>query len=810
MKAPLSWLKEYTPLTCDAEALARALTRGGLEVAAIEERNSSLGQVVTGKVLNMSKHPDADKLWVCTIDVGSEQLCIVTGAQNVIVGAIVPVALVGAELPGGLQIKPAKLRGIASFGMLCSAAELAIDAKLLMPEEREGIFLLPLDVQPGLDIDGVLGLNEPVLELEPTPNRADCFSVVGVAREAAVAQSCSLTMPHCQCQPQCSTASDTLISVEISDFKLCQRFSAKVLRDVAVKPSPLWLQNALRAAGMRPINNVVDVTNYVMLELGQPMHAYDADKIQGAVLRVRCACAGERITTLDGIKRELSEDMLVIADAERTVGIAGIMGGLDTEVSAATTTIIMEAASFSGKSIRRAARALGLRSEASSRFERGIDIGAIHLAQERAAHLLQSIGAVKACSGMVDIYPQPLPQAVIECSATAINTLLGTHIAAQQQCAILNSLGIRAQLAEDMLTAIVPSWRADITLMQDLAEEIGRIYGYDEIPLRMPVQQITRGGQLHIQTIADKVRSTLAACSMSEVINFSFIHPQAFDKLNWQPDDARRQAIVILNPIVAEFPLMRTTLADSLLNNIKTNAARKNDDIKIYELASVYLTQHAPQGIPANEVPHICGALTGKQRQQTWYSGKQTVDFYDAKGAVEELLAAFNIEAQYERLSDNPQYHPGKSCAILVEGRSIGCVGEVHPAVAAHYDISQSVYMFEINQVLLAEAAAAKKPFHQLPRYQTVKRDLALVLPLEIAAQEVLDAICDAAPALLAAVNLFDCYSGERMTAGKKSLGYSLYLQAEDRTLTDKEIEACIEAIVGALQARFDVEIRIA
>lgn len=810
MKTSLKWLKRYVNIDCTAQELADRITSAGIEVAGIEYGGANLQNIVVGKITAIGKHPDADKLQICTVDVGREQLQIVTGARNVQSGDTVPVALVGAKLPDGLEIKPAKLRGVDSRGMLCSAAELSIDAKLLLPEERDGIFQLDTSLIPGTAIAEALGMDDAILEFEPTPNRADCFSVVGIAREAAVACKTKLNQPDCECVPRNAELSSNRVSTRIADSALSGRFSAKVMTDVKVSASPEWLKQALRSAGVRPINNVVDVTNFVMLELGQPLHAYDSDKLSGRQLNVRRAVEGEKLVTLDEVERILTSDMIVIADEQGTVGLAGIMGGLATEVSGTTKTIVLEAAAFDAKMIRRTAKALGLRSEASGRFERGVDVARTNAALERAAQLLQDIGAASALTGIADCYPAEKPAAVIEFTAAAINKILGTAIAKEIMLEILNSLGIYTEVIGENLKSVAPSWRRDIQIVADIAEEVGRIYGYDNIPLKMPCEEITHGGQLYLQSIADRVRNILAAGSMDETINFSFIHPDSYNKLNLPVDSHLRQSIPILNPIVAEFPEMRTTLIDSLLTTVKYNLSHKNCDMRIYEIASVYLPEALPlKSLPAEKM-QVCGALCGRMAPVSWYSGKEAVDFYAAKGMVEEVLADLHI-FNCEYLScDNPVYHPGKSCTVMHDGTVLGYIGELHPVVTQNYDIAEQLYMFELDLNLLAEKACLNQKFSPLPKFQSVKRDLALVLPVDIPVAAVQQEISFAAGGLFFGARLFDQYCGERMPSGKKSVGFSLYFCAEDRTLTDSEVEAELEQIVKSLTNKFAAEIRMA
>ena len=810
MKTSLNWLKRYVQVDMSAQELADKITAAGIEVAGVEYRGENLENIVVGKIITIEKHPAADKLLICSIAVGTDTLQIVTGAHNVRVGQNVPVALVGAKLAGGLEIKPAKLRGVDSSGMLCSAMELNIDAKVLLPKERDGIFILNDQLVVGTPIVEALGLRDAILEFEPTPNRADCFSVIGIAREAAVAGNVKLLVPACECRPGLTEMSQDSVSIEVANSEQCSRFTAKVLRNVKVADSPDWLKQSLRSAGVRPINNIVDVTNFVMLEMGQPMHAYDLDKLDGKKLVVRTANAGEKLTTLDEVERTLTEDMIVIADCKQVVGIAGIMGGYDSEISHSTENIVMEAATFNARAIRRAAKVLGLRSEASGRFERGIDVARIDAAQERAAQLLQDMGVVSACSGLVEYYPAKAESVVISCSAKEINAVLGTEIPASRMLEILNDLGIATHADVDQLVAVVPSWRSDIALMQDIAEEVGRIYGYDNIPLKMPCSVITHGGQLYLQSIADRARNVLSACGMDETISFSFIHPDSFDKLNVPQDSSLRLAIPILNPIVAELPYMRTTLVDSVLNSLKYNLAHKTDDLKIYEIGAVYLPEKLPLVQLPPEKMQLCGILCGRMTAVSWCSGREPVDFFSAKGIVEELLADLHILNCEFVICTNILYHPGKSCVVIHDGVTIGFVGELHPLVSKNYDISVPVFLFELDLQLLAGLACLNQKYFSLPKHQAAKRDIALVLPIEVPAILVQQEILHSAGKNFAGVRLFDLYSGERMAAGKKSLGFSLYYCADDHTLTDNEIEVEVNHTVKVLTEKFEVEIRMA
>ena len=564
MRASYKWLKDYVDFDLSPEELSDILTMAGVPVETIEYLGANIDSVVTGKLLSVTPHPNADKLVVCKTDIGSNVVTIVTGANNVREGQIVPVALPGAKLPIGKDITQAIFRGVESSGMLCSAEELGIDAKLLSVEAREGIFTLPPDTPVGADIKGVLGLDDIALEFELTANRADCFCMLGLAREIAVLTEASLRKPMLNLRETGSERTVDVVSITIAEPDLCARFTGRVLKNVRVAPSPLWLQRRLRAAGMRPINNIVDVTNYVMLELGQPMHAYDFDLLARHSIIVRRAQPGEKLTTLDGVKRELSPEMLVVADAVQAVGIAGVMGGLVTEVSNSTQTVLLEAAAFHPASIRRTARALGLRSEASGRFERGVDVTNVIRALDRAAKLLEDMGACSVCPTVADNYPRiELPRKV-QFLPEKINQYLGTVIDKGKMLGILSRLEFEVEDCGESVQLIVPSWRGDVSGVADISEEIARIVGFEAIPATTPCGTMVQGRQSYRQNICDLTQDIMSGMGFDEIISLSFSHPATLDKLHVAAGSPLRQAIPVLNPITEEFPILRTTLLVAL------------------------------------------------------------------------------------------------------------------------------------------------------------------------------------------------------------------------------------------------------
>ncbi|WP_425061231.1 Phenylalanine--tRNA ligase beta subunit [Sporomusa carbonis] len=808
MRASIKWLKDYVDIETTPEKLADMLTMAGIPVASVEYLGQNISGVVTGKVVEIGPHPDADKLSVCKIDIGTEVLTIITGATNVRQGNIVPVATVGAKLPNGMSIQPTKLRGMMSNGMLCSTEELAIDSKLVPPEARNGIYILASDTPIGVDIRTALGLDDVVLEFELTANRADCFSILGIAREIAVLTGATLKKPMLNLKEAGTEKAASLANIQITEPSLCSRFAARILKDIKVGPSPAWMQHRIQAAGMRPINNIVDVTNFVMLELGQPMHAYDYNLLARHSLVVRKANPGEKLTTLDGVKRELEPDMLVIADAVQAVGIAGVMGGLATEVTANTQNVLLEAAAFRGASIRRTSRALGLRSEASGRFERGVDTANVIRALDRAAKLLEDMGACQVCPGIVDVYPDVQLPKQVSFTPGQINSYLGTDIPVSTMTEILKRLEFDVDSSADKITVTVPTWRGDVTLPADISEEIARIYGYDNVPSTTPTGNMSQGKQSYTQTIIDKIKLILTGCGFSEVISFSFSHPDVLDKLNIAADSALRRTIEVLNPITDDFPVLRTTLLGGIMDTIVRNLSRKNEDIRIYEIGAVYL----PEKLPLEDLPQeplmLCGAIVGKRHAPAWNQMRDMVDFYDAKGSIEAILEGIGITGYTVEPGVNTSLHPGKTAVIKKDGNLLGTVGEVHPQVLDAYEINRKVYLFELNLQHLVKYAAIKPAYQVLPKFPAIARDLAVVLSDNIPAGDVMQAIVTSAGPLLEDVQLFDVYTGQQVPTGSRSLAFSLVFRASDRTLTDVEIDEHYKNIITYLEKAFSAKLR--
>lgn len=810
MQVSIKWLKDYIDFTETPEQLADKLTMAGIPVENVVDPGEGLEKVVTGRIEKLEPHQNSDHLQICTMNVGlAENIIIVTGAQNVAEGQVVPVAMVGAHLPNGMKISKGKLRGVASNGMLCSAQELKLDLEKLPEEQKTGIFILPSDTPVGIPAKDVLGLNDVVLEFELTANRADCFSVFGLVREIAAITGNKPHFPEIKVNEDDNTKLNDIFSVEIADPNLCSRFSTRMLKNVKIGPSPEWMQQRLEGAGIRSINNVVDVTNFVMIELGHPMHAYDYDKITGKKLIARRAIEGEELHTLDDTSRKAKGKMLVIADSEKAAGLAGIMGGFETEITDTTTTVVLESADFYGPCIRRTARACGLSSEASGRFERGVDSETTIKALDRAAQLLQEMGACTVCEGIVDVYPNPKQANYVTFTPEQINNHLGTNIAKDVMLNIITSVGFDVTKDEnDEITVKVPSWRNDVTCMADISEEIARLHGFDKIKSTLPNGVSMQGTQSAKQTFIDKVKASLSSQELYETISFALTNEETFNKLNIPQDSPLRKAVPIMNPLSDEYPLVRTTLLSSIFDNLARNLARKNDDVALFEVGSVFFPKALPVTELPDEVVKIAGAITGRRNAQGWNQTNDMVDFYDAKGIIEELLANLRVTRYTVEAGTHYAMHPGKT-ALFKKGRDvIATVGEVHPAVLSAYGITKPVYIFELDATIVMKYMAKDLKYKALPKYPATSRDLAMLVDVDVNAADIEKAMTKAAGQNLTQITLFDVYTGKQVEEGKKSLAFSLTFQSNDKTLTDAEIDPAIEKIVAKLQKDFNANLR--
>ena len=809
MRAPVRWLKDYVSFNEAPELLGERLTMAGIPVEGIDRPCEGLRNIVTGLITSVDPHPNAERLSVCLLDLGGRTVKIVTAATNVRAGQIVPVALDGAVLADGKTISATDFRGVISEGMLCSAEEILGDTKIIAPEKREGIYVLPAETSLGADIRPVMGLDDVTLEFELTANRADCFSMMGLAREIGVLSDSKAVKPLLSFVEKGQGNATDLASIEIREPDLCMRFCARILTNVRIGESPLWMQHRLQAAGMRPISNVVDVTNFVMLELGQPMHAYDYSLLAKHSIIVRRAVDGEKLTTLDGVKRELNSEMLVIADASQPVGLAGVMGGLATEVSASTKTVLLEAAAFYGPNVRRTSRGLGLRSEASGRFERGVDAAAIPLALDRAAQLLADMGACDIVPGIIDVYPKAILPAQFEFTPQWVNRYLGSDIPSDTMIDILKKLEFTVKVGPESIQVTAPTWRQDVTGPVDIAEEVSRIYGYDNIASTRPTGELQSGGMSQQHNLVDRARDLMTGFGFLETLSFSFSHPSFFEHLRLPDDSQLRNAIPILNPITDEFPILRTTLMAGLLETVARNLSRKNEDLKIYEVGTTHHAVRLPLDSHPQEVVRLCGAMVGRRDGTEWCHSRENVDFFDAKGVVESLLSGLGVGECQVVAATVPWLHPGKQADFIIDGQSVATVGELHPSVQEAFGINRPVYLFKINLTDLAPyCSTGAKAYSSLPKYPAINRDIALVLADSVPAADVLEAVRSAGGELLVESRLFDVYAGERVEKGTRSLAISLVYRAADRTLTDEEVDAPLAKLVQQLETTFAAKLR--
>lgn len=809
MKASLQWMNEYVPLDLNrpAQELADELTQAGIPVEEVLSMDPGLKKIYTGKIVEITKHPDADKLQVCQVQCLSEEgeeitKQIVTAATNVAVGQIVPVAYHKSRLADGTEIKKGKLRGVVSEGMFCSVAEFGISSDLVRPEEAQGIYIFPEGTPIGLDIKEALMLDDTVYEFELTANRADCFSMVGLSREFGIMTNQKALFPVIMVNEN-GESIEGKASVAIEAHDLCTRFTSRLVTNVTIEPSPLWMQNRLRNSGIRPINNVVDVTNYVMLELGQPMHAYDYDCVADHTLIARRAKAGETLTTLDGNERELNESMLIIADTKGPIGVAGVMGGLTSEVTDKTTNVLFEAAVFNGPSIRRTSKALGMRSEASGRFERGVNHKYTAYAIDRAAQLLQQIcPSCKVSVGVIDVYPEPVEQRTVTFTAEQINDYLGTSIEKDRMVDILTKLEFGITESGDTIEALVPTWRDDVTVMPDIAEEVARIVSYDNIAPTIPVAVLSSGGMTPKKALTKEVTHYLAHAGLSQIITFSFMHKDGLTNMMLPEGDSRYTAIPILNPISEEFPYMRTTLVPAVIEAAKRNIAQQNKDLWLFETANVY----EPKALPLTEVPHerpmACGIMMGKVTEAAWNQAQRDTDFYDVKGVVDGLLAKLGLTQYDIQPSSESYYHPGVSAHYTVNGVTIANYGELHPQVVKNFDLSGKVYMFEIDLEAVLSITVPPFRYQSFSKFPGTSRDLAIVAPVSVTSGEIVALIKEHGGEYLESVSIFDVYEGEHIEAGYRSLAYNLQFRSMEGTLNDEDIDGAIQAIIDALATK--------
>jgi len=798
MNLSRKWLNEFVTVEANDREFAEAMTLSGSKVEVTEDLGAEIQNVVVGKVLEITRHTNSDHMWVCQMDLGeSEPVQIVTGAQNVKVGDLVPVAKHKSLLPGGIKIEKGKLRGEVSNGMLCSFKELGLDNRDFPAAYEDGIWILSDDEEltglfPGQDIREAVGLDDHVVEFEITPNRPDCLSVIGLAREASATFGSELRLHTPEVKGGAEGCLIDLLDVETPDADLCPRYSARMVRNVKIGPSPKWMRERLRAMGVRPINNIVDITNYVMLEYGQPMHAFDYRYVNGGKIIVRRAQEGEELTTLDGQVRKLNRDHLVIADETRAVGLAGIMGGLNSEIVEDTTDVVFESACFDGTCIRKGALALGMRTEASAKFEKGLDPMNTLPAVDRACELVEMLGAGEVLDGTIDILNYVPHPTALELRPEKINALLGTDVSVDEMQRILKSL----DFGVDGETITVPSWRADVQHYSDLAEEVARFFGYNNIPNTLQRGETTQGGYTPSQQLERRLGELCRTCGYSEIITYSFISPTYYDKIGWAKDDPRRESFKILNPLGEDTSIMRTTILPSMLEILSRNYNYRNKNVRLYEIGKTYL--------PGGE-----DGLALEPKVLSMGAFGEDMDFFTLKGAVEVILSDIRAEnVSFVPCKTNPSYHPGRCAEIYVGENKIGVLGQIHPAVAQNYDVDAALYCAELAFDALEASKGPAPLYTPLPKYPAVSRDIAVVCKQEITVGALKSCIVKAGGKLLRDVALFDIYQGKGIAEGCKSVAFNLTLRADDRNIVAAEADEEIKAILTALESELGATLR--
>ena len=783
MNLSMRWLDEFVHVDTPIHDFCEALTMSGSKVEGYEVEGAEIENVVVGKVLAMERHPNSDHMWICQVDVGkSEPVQIVTGAQNVHVGDLVPAALHKSHLPGGVTITKGKLRGVESNGMLCSLKELGLTTHDFPYAIEDGIFILQEACAVGEDIRTAIGLNDTVVEFEITSNRPDCLSIIGLARETAATYRLPLHLHTPVVQGAGGDVND-LLKVRVENTELCQRYMAAVVRNIKVASSPRWLRERLRACGVRPINNIVDITNYVMLEYGQPMHAFDFSCVEGGHIIVRTAREGETIQTLDGNQRKLTTSMLCICDENKPVCVAGVMGGANSEIVGDTAMVLFESANFNGTSVHRTAAALNMRTDASSRYEKGLDPMNTLKAVERACELVELLGAGEVLEGVMDVIAKDSNPVTVKLEPEKVNGLLGTDVSREEMVRILESLDFKVEGD----TIHVPSWRSDVEHYSDIAEEVARFYGYNNIPDTLSNGLTARRGLTDIQQTENLLGSVCRAAGYDEIITYSFISPTYYDKIDLPKDSPLRDSLKILNPLGEDTSIMRTTTLPSMLEILTRNYNFRNKSAKLYELGRVYFKR--------------ADGLADEPKVLTLGAYGDNMDFFALKGAVEAVLKQLRIEnVRFLADSENPSYHPGRCAKVFSGDRLLGVLGQVHPHVAGNYGVDAELYAAELRFDALYESKGAQPVYQPLPKFPAVTRDIAVVCDKAVTVGELEDAILKGAKGLLKDMALFDIYTGVGIAPGKKSVAFNLTLRSDDRSLTAEEADADVKSILTALE----------
>ena len=798
MDTPISWMKAYVPdLSCTPQEYADKMTLSGTNMESITYLDKNLEKIVVGKIEKIEKHPDAKKLVICQVNVGEKELVqIVTGAPNVFEGALVPVVLAGGRVAGGhdgspnpeegIKIKKGKLRGVVSNGMLCSIEELGSNRDMYPEAPENGIYIFQKNVEPGADAVEALGLRDAVVEFEVTSNRVDCFSMIGLAREAAVTFDKPFYPPVITPTGNAEDVND-YIKVTVEDTDLCPRYTARVVKNIKLAPSPEWMQRRLSAIGIRPINNLVDITNYVMEEYGQPMHAYDLDTIANHEIIVKRAQDGDTFVTLDGQERKLDKDILMICDGEKEVGIAGIMGGENSMVTDEIKTLLFEAATFDGTNIRLSSKRIGLSTDASAKFVKGLDPNNAMEAMNRACQLIEELGCGEVVGGAVDVYPNPVTEKKLPFEPEKMNALLGTDVPEAQMLKYFDQLGLIYDEANRELT--IPTFRQDLGCMADLAEEVARFYGYDNIPVTLPRGESTAGKKPFKVRIEDTCRDVAEQNGFCGGMAYSFESPKVFDRLLLSKDAPERQAIEISNPLGEDFSIMRTISLNAMLISLSTNMAHRNKNVRLYEFGNIYL----PKELPLKELP--------EERMQMTLGMYGEGDFFTLKGVLEDIFETLGVDNMIEYLptKEYPFLHPGRQASVMLGNEKVAYIGQVHPEVMDNYSMKQNAIVAVIDMPVLVAHATFDRKYEAVAKFPAIKRDLSMTVSKEIFVGQLEKIIKKSGGKLLESVELFDVYEGNQIEAGKKSVAYSLTFRAKDRTLEESEINVIVEKILNKL-----------
>ena len=799
MFVPVKWMRDYIDISeYNIKDLADKLNETGSHVESIENVDKGVEKVVVGRILEIEKHPDADKLVITKIDIGDgEPLQIVTGAPNVSEGDLVPVALVGSKLPDGTKIKKGKLRGVESFGMLCSAEELGYKDSVIPKRYKDGIHLLQENFPLGTDIKEVFGLTDEIIEFEITPNRPDCLSMVGMARETGATIEKHINYPSTEIKKEEGDIKDYFSSLEVEDKDLSKIYYARIVKDVKVEESPLWLQTRLMEAGMRPINNIVDITNYVMLELGQPLHAFDIENLADKKIIVKKAENGMKFKTLDDTERVLDDSMLMINDGQGPVAIAGVMGGLNSEVTEDTKTILVESACFDAKSVRLTSKKLGLRTEASTRFEKGLDPNLSRIAGDRVCSLIEEIGAGTVVGGHMVVEGE-IPEAKeIEVSLEKIDKLIGQEIERDRILNILNYLDIESEISEGKIISKIPTFRGDISIPVDIIEEIARMYGFDNINSKPLSGEIKRGRKSCIREKQDWAKNLLSSMGLNEIMTYSFVSPSQFDKLNISETSIMRNFVRIKNPLGEDYSIMRTTLLGNTMDVLARNSRYGVQNIYTYEIGNTFI----PNELPVETIP--------KQKKTLSIGMYGEGDFFSIKGVVDELFKKMGIQGyEFVREENNPTFHPGRAASIICENYYLGVVGEVHPDVQENYDIKQRCYLAELDFNRMFYLKGGTRKYTPLAKYPSITRDIALIVDKSILVREIEKVISENGGKLVSKIELFDVYEGDQIDKDKKSVAYSIEYNGIDRTLTDEEVVPVHNKVLKALEEKLDAHLR--